>query len=199
MKLPSFFDKTYMSAEHIHLSDRLLANTLLRWAPRWLTPNILTVVRIIMTPFVVVLLVQQQYEWGVALFLLAALTDALDGAMARTRNMITVWGRMFDPFADKLLVISVAIVLAYHNLPTWLVGTVIVSELTFIIAALFWHRQGRLVQANVWGKIKMCLQVASLTALLLTAWLGLPLAGFAAALLATSLLFAGASFLRYGG
>ncbi len=197
--LPSYHDTAYEKAEKVYATDRFLVRYLLRWLPAGVTPNQLTVARIVLVPFVIAFLWQENYWVGIPLFLFAALTDALDGAMARTRNMITAWGRIFDPFADKLLVLSVAGILAYAHLPLWLLGAVVVSELLFIVAALLWHRQGRLVQANIWGKVKMILQVTSLVLLLLSASLGLPLDMFAAYTLGVSLVFSLVSFLRYGG
>ena len=197
--LPSFFDKHYHSTERIYASDRLLAATLLRLCPAWIVPNYITLVRFLITPLVLWFLFHDNFNVGIPLFLIAAATDALDGALARTRSQITTWGRMFDPFVDKLLIISVALTMAHGRIPLWLIGTVVVSELFLVLAALYWHHEGRLVQANIWGKLKMGLQVTALISLLLSEWSGLPLTSVASTFLAVSLICAGASFLRYGG
>ena len=196
---PSFFDKHYHSSEKVYSTDRFFAATILRLCPPQITPNYLTALRLLLTPLVIWFVFEHNYNVGVPLFLFAALTDALDGAMARTRSLITTWGRMVDPFADKVLIISVALLLAHGLIPLWLIGTVVASELILVVAALIWHHEGRVVQANVWGKLKMGLQVAAVIGLLLRVWLGLPLTELASTLFAMSLICAGASFLRYGG
>ncbi len=198
MKLPQFGDKQYMSAPKIFATDRLIS-TLFLWAiPDTITPNHITLFRMIATPATICLLAVKNYEWGVPLFLLVALTDALDGALARTRNKITQWGMMFDPLADKLLIFPTLLILMFSNLSPVLALTIIVIELLIIFLALFWRKQGRVVEANVWGKIKMVLEVCGIFLILLAVWLALPLLGIASFLLVASILFAIISTLRYG-
>ena len=195
---PSFDDHQYLKAPKIYPTDHLLKYLILWALPRSVTPNQITLLRFIMIPPVIILLALQNYAWGVPLFLLAALTDAMDGALARTRHMVTEWGMMFDPLADKLLIVPSAIILIVTRLDVYLAAAVIIMEFIIIIAAFMWHQQGRVVQANIWGKIKMCLQVSGIVTLLITAWLHYPLTMTAEVLLIASVGFGMMSLLRYG-
>ncbi|MDP2656757.1 MAG: CDP-alcohol phosphatidyltransferase family protein [bacterium] len=198
MIFPSFRSTEYIHAHKIYASDRLLALTLLPFLPASVTPNHITMVRFIGTPFVLALLLLHQYTWGVPLFLILALTDAMDGALARTKGRITDWGRMFDPLADKFLIIPTVLILAINFLDVYLAFAVVGVELLIIVAAIAWRKEGRIVQANWWGKIKMLLQVTGVVALLCTAWLGWPLVSFASCTLLVSIFFAIMSLIRYG-
>lgn len=154
-------------AQKLYITDRILAKSLLRLIPRTVTPNQVTIARFIATPFVVGLLLYRYYQWGLILFALVALTDAIDGAIARTRHQITDWGKAYDPVADKLLIGSVMVVLIVRHLDIYLVAATLGLELFIIIMGLFKKRQGIIVQANWWGKSKMILQCFGLGFLLL--------------------------------
>lgn len=147
--------------------DRLLQKTILRLIPHTLLPNYLTIFRMCATPFVLWLLLSQQYALGIPVFVLVAFTDALDGAMARTRRQITAWGSTYDPVADKLLIGSVVIVFVMQQLDIWLGLALLGIEAIFILSAWWRLSHGRAVQANIWGKIKMNLQVLGVVILLL--------------------------------
>lgn len=198
MIFPQFHSTQYSIAEKVYATDRLVMALGGRFVPASITPNQITLFRMIATPAVIALLVIEQYSVGVPLFLSIAYTDALDGALARTRNMITEWGKMFDPLADKLLIVPTVVFLVFHALPMWVGAVVIAIELLIIVLAFAWRSGGREVKANVWGKIKMILQVAGIFALLLSAWLAMPFEAVAAVLLLTSIVFAVISMLRYG-
>ena len=158
-------------------------------------PNLLTLVRIFLVPLLVAALVQQDFQinWGnrvliandfVALivFLAAALTDLLDGYLARRWKQVTTVGTLLDPIADKLLV-SAALIsfVQIRLLPGWLVVLIIsrefaVSGLRSIAAA-----EGYTIKASELGKSKMMLQVLGITLVLLSnRWPGIhPYAIFA--------------------
>lgn len=157
-----------MDYTQVTIFDRWLAKTVLRLIPHSVKPNHVTVVRFILTPPVVLLLWLDHYWIGLVIFLLAAFTDAIDGAMARTRNQITDWGKMFDPFADKLLICSAVFIIILKYVDFWAGWVIIILETLIIIAALIQKHQGRVVQANLWGKIKMNLQVLGVVLLLLS-------------------------------
>lgn len=147
--------------------DRVLQYTLLPLIPRWILPNHITVFRMIATPVVLWLLLSQRYSLGIPVFVLVAFTDALDGALARTRRQITKWGSTFDPVADKLLIGSVVIIFVMQQLDFWLGVAILALETIFILTAWWRLHHGRAVQANIWGKIKMNLQVLGVVILLL--------------------------------
>ena len=155
-----------MGHDKILPHDRLLARTILPAFHLWVRPNHLTILRFLMIPLVLWLLVLDNYEWGIPLFLLAALTDALDGSMARTRNQITDWGKMYDPVADKVLIGSVLVVIALQHINFYLGIILIALEVVVLIGAAIRYKKGIISQANVWGKIKMLLQVIGVTFIL---------------------------------
>ena len=159
---PTLF--AYQDAAHVHPHDRFLEWTVLRWLPHWVTPNVLTTIRIVLTPFVFWLLVIEAYRGGVLLFLFAAFTDALDGSLARTQNKVTNFGIMADPLADKLLVGSAVLLLVFRYFNVWLGITILGLEIIFIVSAVVWKirfKQPRM--ANLWGKIKMLSQVVAVS------------------------------------
>lgn len=147
-------------------TDRLLAATVIPLLPRRLSPNHLTTFRFLAVPVIFFFLIGQYYLVSGLIFVLAAFTDALDGALARTTNQISDWGKLFDPLADKLLVGSTAAVLATRFLSFRLAATIVTVEL-FLILFAYYHKyyRHRDVQANYLGKTKMALQSVGLIVL----------------------------------
>jgi len=149
--------------------DKLLAKVFLPLFPKQIKPNHISVARIFLTPMVIWLFWKDIYLWGGVLFLFASFTDALDGAMARTRNQVTNLGKMLDPLADKILICTVAYILVLKYLDVYTAWVVIILELIIIAAALLKYKRGEEhPQANWWGKIKMILQVLGVLVLLLS-------------------------------
>src|SRR5512135_2881789 len=142
----------------IYPHDRLLAATVLKLVPPQVTPNQITILRILLTPVVLWLLWVRAYEWGTALFLLVAFTDALDGSLARTRGQISSWGMMWDPVADKLLIGSVVALLLFRAFPEELIVVIFGLEAAFLVGGYYRKKQGVIVSANWWGKLKMLCQ-----------------------------------------
>lgn len=137
--------------------DKILDKTILWAIPTFVRPNFLTVFRFVLTPFVIFLFLEQSYVLSFILFSIAALSDAIDGALARTRHQITDWGIVFDPFADKLLIGSVGGILIFNFINPVLSILIIFFELVLIVSAYFRFR-GKIVPAKLSGKIKMVLQ-----------------------------------------
>lgn len=199
MNFPSFHDRSYLHAEKIFPTDRLIAGLLLWMIPRWITPNHITLFRIIATPFTVLLLYDKHYAFGVPMFFFVAFTDAIDGALARTRNMITPWGMMFDPLADKLLIIPVVCILVFSQLNIAVAAGIVATELLIVVLALLWRHAGGVIQANGWGKIKMFLQVCGIIVLLLAIRFSSPdLVTIATIILTSSIAFGVVSIARKG-
>ena len=124
-------------------------------------PNKLTVMRVIMIPFFVISLLAFQGEvrllrnLAAAIFIVASLTDMLDGKIARKYNLVTNFGKFMDPLADKLLVCSALICLIeLGQLPAWMVIIIVSRE--FIISGfrLIAAEQGIVIAASYWGKFK---------------------------------------------
>ena len=140
-------------------------------------PNKLTLLRVFMIPiFVVFMLVDITPfdNWiALAVFILASLTDLLDGKIARKYNLVTNFGKFMDPLADKLLVCSAMICLVeMHIIPAWIVIIIIARE--FIISGfrLIASDNGVVIAASYWGKFKtvfqmvmICLMIANIPAL----------------------------------
>ena len=128
-------------------------------------PNKLTILRMIMiVPFVVFMLVPiggAAGKWiALALFVIASLTDLLDGKIARKYNLVTTFGKFMDPLADKLLVCSALICLVeLGRIPAWIVIIIISRE--FIISGfrLVASDKGVVIAANWWGKFKTTFQM----------------------------------------
>jgi CDP-diacylglycerol---glycerol-3-phosphate 3-phosphatidyltransferase len=145
-------------------------------------PLSLTILRIFFVPLVVVLLLTKGHNmdlWAVAVFLLAATTDLLDGYLARKRGQVTALGILLDPLADKLLTASAFISLVeLHLVPAWMVVIIIGRELAVTGLRSIASAQGFLLQASDLGKSKMVLQVMAISVITLEARSSpLPLAG----------------------
>lgn len=129
-------------------------------------PNKLTVLRVILVPFFVVFLLlsktTESMKWiALVLFIVASLTDFLDGYLARSRNLVTTFGKFMDPLADKVLTISGMICLIeLGRIPSWIVVIIVARE--FIISGfrLVAAENGVVIAANYWGKLKTNFQMA---------------------------------------
>lgn len=135
-------------------------------------PNALTLIRIFLVPFVVVVLLTKEIDnwafWGVFLFLGAALTDTLDGFFARRRKQVTTLGRLLDPIADKLLISAALISLVQLGLvPAWMVVIIIGREFAVSGMRSIAASEGFAINASKLGKGKMVLQVAAVVGLIL--------------------------------
>ena len=159
-------DETSQSAPKLYPFDYVMKAVVLPFVPYFVKPNHVTVVRMVMTPVVLWLLFAGNYTYGVPVFFLTALTDALDGALARVRNQITPWGILFDPIADKLLIGSVAILVGLKYFHPVLIFTAIILDIMPSIRWASSRHSSTIMMANWWGKTKMILQVTSLTCLL---------------------------------
>ena len=131
-------------------------------------PNKLTIFRVILViPFVALML--NGYDlWAVAVFIIASLTDLLDGKIARKYNLITDFGKFMDPLADKLLVCAAMICLVeMGRLPAWMVIVIISRE--FIISGfrLVASDNGVVIAASYWGKFKTTFQMIMIILLIL--------------------------------
>ncbi len=151
-----------------HQIDHVIDKIFLGFIPHTVTPNQVTVVRFILIPIVYWLLSINRFDLGLILFVIAASTDFIDGAMARTRNQITDLGKVIDPIADKLLIMTVLIFIGFNYLIIKIFVFFIVLELLAILfSSLTSPFTGRPVGANVYGKIKMILQSVSVGLFLL--------------------------------
>lgn len=136
-------------------------------------PNKLTVLRVLMVPFFVLFMLTDlggaANKWiALAIFVVASLTDLLDGKIARKYNLVTNFGKFMDPLADKLLVCSAMICLIEKgNLAAWIVIVIIARE--FIISGfrLVASDNGIVIAASYWGKFKTVFQMAMVIVLIM--------------------------------
>ena len=148
-------------------------------------PNKLSMLRICMIPVFVILALMSapaaQYA-AAAVFILASITDALDGHIARKNGLVTNFGKFIDPIADKLLVMSAMIVLVeLGRMPGWVCIVMLAREFAISGFRLVAAGTGKVIAAGILGKIKTVTQMIAVIALLLTAIDGAfaPLAPFA--------------------
>ncbi len=127
-------------------------------------PNKITVFRVMMIPFFLIFMLTPQIEYGryiaAAIFIVAALSDFLDGYIARKHNLVTNFGKFMDPLADKLLVSSALICFVELKLLyAWIVVIIIARE--FIISGfrLIASDHGVVIAASWWGKLKTNVQM----------------------------------------
>ncbi len=128
-------------------------------------PNVLTMVRILLVPVLVVALLAKTSDGDLLaaiVFAVASLTDAIDGYLARSRNWVTTFGKLMDPIADKLLIVAALIALvSLSRLPAWVAMVIIAREFAVtVLRVAVGTQQGVVISASVWGKLKTVFQVA---------------------------------------
>ena len=129
-------------------------------------PNKLTMLRIILIPIFVVLFeltqIPNNMVWALLVFVIAAITDQLDGHLARKNNQVTSFGKLADPLADKLLTISALICFVESNvsyLPGWAVIVIIARELIVTGIRMIALTDNTVIAASMWGKSKTVAQI----------------------------------------
>ena len=137
-------------------------------------PNKLTIFRIILVPIMVIIpflgidgrFLGIPTEWFIIdiIFVIASLTDKLDGYLARKNNQITTFGKFLDPLADKILVLSAMIMLVeMSKIPAWIPIIVLARE--FIVSGyrlVAVEKGGKVISASIWGKIKTVTQMIAI-------------------------------------
>lgn len=138
------------------------------------TPNKLTIFRIILVPIIVIISlipiqgsfigIPIQYIIMDILFIIASITDKIDGYLARKNNQVTNFGKFLDPIADKILVVSALIILVGEGkLPTWIPIIIIFRE--FLVSGyrlIAVQSKGKVIAANKWGKLKTVTQMIAI-------------------------------------
>lgn len=134
--------------------------------------NKLTMLRIFLVPLFLIFIAVKDIPYGTFIatfiFIVAALTDQLDGYIARSRNQITTFGKFMDPLADKLLVTAALISLVELQIvPAW--ATVIIISREFAVSGLrtIAASEGKVIAASMWGKAKTVTQIVAIIALLI--------------------------------
>ncbi|MGD8561569.1 MAG: CDP-alcohol phosphatidyltransferase family protein [Desulfarculaceae bacterium] len=157
-----------------------------RWVPRWVTPNHLTIMRMGLSLVILWMsLTGTTLGWIILLGLVAGFSDLLDGGLARQRGLVTKLGAFLDPVGDKLFALVLAILVWYRGwVPYQLLLALIITEIHVVMIPVFvviqrWKRQEHLwpppkVQPNRWGKVKTGWVASALGLVVIGAWIGWP-------------------------
>ncbi len=134
--------------------------------------NKLTVLRMILVPVFLIFIAVKGIPYGTFIatfiFIIASITDKLDGYIARSRNQITNFGKFMDPLADKLLVTAALISLVeYGVVPSWAAVIIIAREFAVSGLRTIAAAEGKVIAASWWGKIKTVIQIIALILLLI--------------------------------
>ena len=137
-------------------------------------PNKLTIFRIILVPIMVIIPylnlqgsfygLPYTYFWMLLIFIVASITDKLDGYIARSRKQVTTFGKFLDPLADKILVLSALILLVeLDKIPAWIPIIVLARE--FLVSGyrlVAVEKGGKVIAASIWGKLKTVTQMLAI-------------------------------------
>jgi len=129
----------------------------------WTIPNVLTILRMLLIPVFVVLFFKGYKMAALAVFCAASLTDMLDGYLARKLNQITDFGKLFDPLADKLMVLTAMVCQGIDGVFPWIAIIIVaVKELVMVLGGVFMLKKDVVVYSNYVGKTAQVFFIASL-------------------------------------
>jgi len=143
----------------------------------WNLPNVLTSLRILFIPVFVWLVLAEHQWWAFGLFAVLMATDKLDGDIARARGLITDFGKIADPIADKALMTAALVSLNIIGaLPIWITVVILVREFGITLWRMWMLRNGKVVPASKGGKLKTVLQSLAVALYLcpLPGWMDIP-------------------------
>ena len=163
-------------------------------------PNILTIFRIVLTPVLVIFLMNKRFDLAFMVFAMAGLSDGLDGFLARVMNQKTKIGAILDPIADKALLASSYITLAVTGIiPNWLAVTVISRDLIIVfgVVVFFLFHSGIEIRPTAISKLTTLFQLLTIFTVLATLVLGLKLKDLVGALFILTAILTVASGLHY--
>lgn len=136
----------------------------------WNVPNVLTMLRLALIPVFLILYCQGLEKWALVVFLVASFTDFLDGYIARKTNTVTDFGKLMDPLADKVMVLTAILCQTITGVFPWVACLIVLcKELLMILGGAFMLKRDIVVYANMLGKAA---QVAFIAALVLSFWHG---------------------------
>lgn len=130
-------------------------------------PNKLTIGRVVAVPFFIALFLMEYYIPAFVVFIIASLTDLFDGKIARKRGIVTNFGKIMDPLADKILVYSAFCLLIPDLVPGWMLIIILAREFTVAGMRTVAASEGIVIAAGMSGKIKTVLQMIAVPMLLL--------------------------------
>ena len=139
-------------------------------------PNILTILRFFLIPFTIYFIVKDKYIVAIIFLLLSGLTDVLDGTIARKFNLITNFGKLIDPLADKITQVSILATLVTKNIiPLWILVVVLIKEAAMVVGASFLYGKELVVSSKWYGKAATVLFYLAITLSMIFIDLGISL------------------------
>ena len=149
--------------------DRFWQITVFRFLPGFITPDFFTVLRFVFIPFIILAIVLSDFYMAFFLFLISALSDSLDGSLARSRKMVSVAGAFFDIIADKLLNTMVLSFMAIFYFEPWLPLLVVLVDLMVLFGGLILNLtlKRKDFKSDFLGKIKMTVEMISIIVILI--------------------------------
>lgn len=150
------------------LRDKMLFNFIKEHWPRWILPNHLTIIRIVLAILLIYLFLNnfQSRLWLIIIFLVASLLDLFDGSVARTLNKVTRLGALLDIVADKILILPIAVFILIED-HFWLLFYLILPELLSGLVVIYYKAAKRVIQANIFGKTKMVIECVAFALIIL--------------------------------
>ena len=130
----------------------------------WNVPNVLTMFSIALIPVFVILYVNSMPKAALVVFLAASFTDYLDGYLARKLNQITAFGKLMDPLADKIMVITALLCQTIGGVIPWAAFIIVsLKEILMVLGGMFMLGKDVVVYSNMMGKVAQCFFIAALT------------------------------------
>lgn len=148
--------------------DQLLFMFIKKFWPRYIWPNHLTILRIILSIVIVFLLVIgfRDRLWLVSLFIIGALLDMLDGSVARALKRETKIGALLDSIADRMLLLPIGVFILFKNY-VWLLLFLMIPEIISGIMIVYYRTKNRIITATIFGKTKMVIECVALSVIIL--------------------------------
>ena len=138
-------------------------------------PNILTLARILLLPFFAVTIIYKEFKIALIVFILASVTDLLDGLIARIKKQVTYFGRILDPIADKFFLITSFLLMSYYGLmPKWLTIIVISKDVIVLTGSiiLYFVTHSLKIEPSFMGKVTSASQFVLIGLILLSLNIG---------------------------
>ncbi len=138
----------------------------------WNVPNVLTMIRLALIPVYWYFILNDQYYWALGVFAVASLTDVADGCIARKFNLITDFGKLMDPLADKLMSLSVMLSLTVKGIIPWPAPVLLLlKEGTMVVGGLILYSKKVVVYSKWIGKLAQAVMVCALLSCFFHEWL----------------------------
>lgn len=139
-------------------------------------PNILTISRFVLIPFIVMALLSENYILAIILLSVSGLTDILDGVIARKFNYISNFGKLIDPLADKATQVSILISLVFQDIiPLWILVVIFIKEILMIAGASFLYGKDLVVSSRWYGKLSTIMIYLAMVSSFAINWWNKPL------------------------